>query len=101
MGHSRRFCHVRWWSAYTPIADEFGARADFRALMSVVRRKAGVLMRLVYVPDGPKTVAAKTQIAQEFLVGYFDLIIFFSIDRLTQMFFSSVEWNVYLVGFFI
>ena len=44
--------------------------------MSVVRRKAGVLMRLVYVPDGPETVAAKTQIAQEFLVGYFDLIVF-------------------------
>ena len=77
MGHSRRFCHVHWWSAYTPIADEFGARADFQALMSVVRRKAGVLMRLVYVPDGPETIAAKTQIAQEFLVGYFDLIVFF------------------------
>ena len=76
LGHSRRFYNLRCWSAYTPIADEFRARADFQALMSVVRRKAGVLMRLVHVPDGPKTVAAKTQIAQEFLVGYFDLIVF-------------------------
>ena len=57
-GHSRRFYNLRCWSAYTPIADEFRARADFQALMSVVRRKAGVLMRLVHVPDGPKAEIA-------------------------------------------
>ena len=58
-------------------------------------------MRLVYVRVGPETIAAKTQIAQEVLVGYFDLIVFFPFDRLTQKFFSSVERNIYLVGFFI
>ena len=50
----------------------------------------------LYVPNGPETVAAITQIAQEFLVGYFDLIVFFHF--LVTVNTDALAIEVYRVG---